>query len=85
METIYYLFGGTASEFYIDNAGGMTPNELATAISEMDFSLSVFDMYSHPSELLVEFDGWDGFTEIDEELYELLLNTLLTSTLKSIS
>jgi hypothetical protein len=85
METIYFLFGGTASKFYFDNVCDMTSNELAASISEMDFSLYVYDTDSHPSELLVEYDGWDGFTEIDEGLYELLLNTLLTSTLKSIS
>jgi hypothetical protein len=76
METIYYLFGSDASEFYIDNVGNMTPSELAASISEMDFSLSVYDMYSHPSELLTEYDGWNDFAEISEELYELLIKKL---------
>jgi hypothetical protein len=76
METIYYLFGGDASEFYIDNTGEMSPSELATAISEMDFSLALYDMYSHPSELLFEYDGWNGFAEISEEVYTLLISKI---------
>lgn len=76
METIYYLFGGDASEFYIDNTGEMSPSELATAISEMDFSLALYDMYSHPSELLFEYDGWNGFTEISQEVYTLLISKI---------
>ena len=76
METIYYLFGGDASEFYIDNTGEMSPSELATAISEMDFSLALYDMYSHPSELLFEYDGWNGFSEISEEVYTLLISKI---------
>jgi hypothetical protein len=73
--TTYYLFGQCATDHYFDNEG-MSADELAKAIIEMDYSVALFDMYSHPSELLVEFMGWDGFSEINEDLYTLLLNNL---------
>lgn len=73
MAPIFYLFGGVASEFYIEHQDKLSAKELAEAISEMDFATSVYDQNSHPSELLVEYDGWNDFTEITEELYQLLL------------
>lgn len=73
--TTYYLFGSTASEYHFTHEG-MPANELAKAIIEMDYSVALFDMYSHPSELLSEFQGWNGFDEISEELYTILLNNL---------
>ena len=72
METIYYLFGSEACEFYNEN-DDLTADELATAISEMHFALSVYDTFSRPSELLAEYDGWNDFIEINQELYSLLL------------
>jgi hypothetical protein len=71
----YYLFGQCATDHYFDNEG-MSADELAKDIIEMDYSVALFDMYSHPSELLSEFMGWDGFSEISEELYALLLKNL---------
>lgn len=72
MTPIFYLFGGVASEFYIEHQDELSAKELAEAIAEMDFALSVYDEFSHPSELLVEYDGWSDFVEIPEELYNLL-------------
>ncbi len=74
-KTTYYLFGSTASEYHF-NHEGMSANNLAKAIIEMDYYVSLFDEYSHPSELLSEFQGWDGFYEISEELYAILLENL---------
>lgn len=71
----YYVFGSTASEYHFNNKG-ISANELAKAIIEMDYSVALFDEYSHPSELLEEFHGWDGFDEISEELYAILLENL---------
>jgi hypothetical protein len=73
MKPIFYLFGGAACIFFAENEGQLSANELAEAISEMDFALSYYDQNSHPNELLLEYDGWNCFLEITEELYQLLL------------
>lgn len=72
MTTIFYLFGSSASDFFRENEGSMLNSELSEAIFKMDFATSVYDQNSHPSELLAEYDGWNDFVEIPEELYILL-------------
>ncbi len=72
MAPIFYLFGSSATEFYMDHEAELSANELAEAIAEIGFGLSCYDQNSHPSELLSEYDGWEDFVEITEELYDLL-------------
>lgn len=80
MTTIFYLFGCVASDFFRENEGTMSNSKLFESISKMQYALSVYDQNSHPSELLAEYDGWDDFVEIPEELYNLLLQTLILTT-----
>lgn len=69
---IYYLFGSAATSFYYDSEL-LSLEEMAKAISVMDYSLFVYDeRINHPSDLLSEYDGWDGFAEIEEKLHILL-------------
>jgi hypothetical protein len=72
MTPIFYLFGSTATEFYMDHEAELSDNQLAEAIAEIGFGLSYYDEFSHPSELLCEYDGYEDFVEITEELYDLL-------------
>jgi hypothetical protein len=72
MEAIAYLFGSTPTEFYIEHQDELSANELAEVIAKMDFDTFYYDENTHPSELLVQYGRWDDFTEITDELYDLL-------------
>jgi hypothetical protein len=73
----YYLFGSTATEFFFENEGKSAKKIAKSIISEMDYHVFCYEeLYNHPSELLAEYDGWDGFAIINEELFTLLVNNL---------
>jgi len=74
-KTIYYVFGSSAAEYHF-NHKKMSAKNIAKAIIKMDYSVSLFDEFSHPSELLEEFQGWDGYDVISEELYAILLDNI---------
>jgi uracil-DNA glycosylase len=69
---IYFLFGSEATKYYFDNSD-LPLEEVAETIKRMEHATSVYNyVLSHPSELLLDYDGWNGFAEIEEELYKLL-------------
>ena len=73
----YYLFGSNASEYFFENEGESAKKIAKGIISEMDYHVFCYEeLYNHPSELLMEYDGWNGFAVINEELFTLLLNNL---------
>ncbi len=69
---IYFLFGSDATKYYFDNSD-VPLEEVADTIKRMEHATSMYDFaLSHPSELLLDYDGWSGFAEIEEDLYKLL-------------
>ena len=72
---VYFLFGESSSEYYHQYHGSdITSEEMAFHINEnFDYQIFMYDTdYNHPSDILFEYDGWNGFAEIEEDLYELL-------------
>jgi hypothetical protein len=48
-------------------------DEMAAAMEDMHFTTYKYDAaMNHPTDLLLQYDGWQGFAEIEEELYNLL-------------
>ena len=73
----YYLFGSTATEFFFDNEGESAKKIAKVIISDMDYHVFCYEeLYNNPLELLMEYDGWNGFAVINEELFTLLVNNL---------
>ncbi len=69
---IYYVFGSQASQYYFDHSD-MPFDEMAAAMEDMHFTTYKYDAaMNHPTDLLLQYDGWQGFAEIEEELYNLL-------------
>ena len=61
----YFLFGETASQEYQD--GG------AMGVKTRDGDVFLYnDQAETPAELLSAFEGWNGFSEITKEDYNLL-------------
>jgi hypothetical protein len=73
-EPIYYLFGSDAAKIYFEHdPETATFEQLAEKINRAGCSVFMYDeMQMHPTDLLLAYDGWDGFAEIEAELYNLL-------------
>ncbi|HQX31764.1 MAG TPA: hypothetical protein PLE71_17290 [Flavobacteriales bacterium] len=72
MKPIYYLFGERACAIYEE----FQDDTVAQILEHGDYQLSVFKEGDHPSTILSEFNGWQAFSEIDEETYNELLKHL---------
>lgn len=67
MTRIYYLFGSAASASYDDHG---IEQIISNGIAHATFEFVQGE--THPSTLLYEFDGWEGYTEITKEEYSRL-------------
>jgi hypothetical protein len=74
-QQVFFLFGSEATRFYENLDGSIPLIDVASHIKDECDNFATF-FYEHgttsPSELLIEYDGWEGFCEINEELYKLL-------------
>ena len=70
----YYLFGTDVCRIYNDNAHLETDELcllLATELSKNNGDMFAYNPdINHPSNLLLEFNGWMEFIEIEKEEYE---------------
>lgn len=69
---IYYVFGSQASQYYFDHPD-LPFEDMAEEMKDMHFTTYKYDKAMvHPTDLLLQYDGWQGFAEIEEELFKLL-------------
>jgi hypothetical protein len=73
VETYYFIFGEAAVESYQNEKFEEVLANLS-GDKEGDWALATFKpSMDHPSSLLSEYDGWNGFAEISKEEYGQLL------------
>lgn len=70
----FYLFGEFAVNIYEEQTEKDTVKSVAKQIVEMDdYSIFQYDpKYNGPGDLLSAGSGWEKFTEIEHELFELI-------------
>lgn len=60
--------------YFYENTGELSEEEIAKHIyEELDYGITDYDTsIDHPSKLLLKYDGWYGFAEIAESLFNEL-------------
>lgn len=70
---LYFLFGRSASRAFDESDEGESNESIADRIKTHDYALFFWEEgVTHPLQLVDEYDGYEGYSEITKELYELL-------------
>ena len=75
-QKIFYLLGGVAASIFDEKKEEESNEKIANLIKGKSDYATIFYEHgiTHPTELMNEYDGWNAFSEIPEELYKLLQN-----------
>jgi hypothetical protein len=70
----YFILGETASNMYGSSSSDDKSFARIMKASKIEYSLLSIENPCDPSDVLAAYDGWNGYAEISQELYNYLSN-----------